>query len=101
MTLHGLYLPLTPVSCSHLPLHDRPVFQPAAFPSGRGLHLNRRCPCAGLPLGVVLNFLLQLGFREAGSALALASLDDAQRAISADMSQLGLLMPFRWAASVH
>ena len=44
---------------------------------------------------MVLNFLLQLGFREAGSAFALATLDDAQRAISADMSQLGLLMPFR------
>ena len=53
---------------------------------------------AGLPLGVVLNFLLQLGFREAGTAFALSALDNTQRAISTDMSQLGLLMPFKWDA---
>ena len=53
--------------------------------------------CTGAPLGAALNFLLQLGFRAAGTPFALASLDDAQRAMAADVSQLGLLMPFKCA----
>ncbi|KAK9917411.1 hypothetical protein WJX75_004051 [Coccomyxa subellipsoidea] len=49
---------------------------------------------SGAPLGTILNFLLQLGFREVGSPFALSELDDTQRHIAADMAQLGLLMPF-------
>ena len=52
------------------------------------------CASAGAPLGTILNFLLQLGFREVGSPFALSELDDTQRHIAADMAQLGLLMPF-------
>lgn len=46
-------------------------------------------------MGTILNFLLQLGFRDVGSPFALADLDDIQRNIAADMAQLGLIMPFR------
>ncbi|CAL8465169.1 g4704 [Coccomyxa elongata] len=46
------------------------------------------------PLGTILNFLLQLGFRDVGSPFALAELDDIQRNIAGDMAQLGLIMPF-------
>ena len=50
---------------------------------------------AGAPLGTILNFLLQLGFRDVGSPFALADLDSVQHNIAADMAQLGLIMPFR------
>ena len=49
---------------------------------------------AGAPLGAILNFLLQLGFREVGSAFRLESLSRVERTIASDISQLGLLMPF-------
>ena len=57
-------------------------------------------PFAGVPLGTILNFLLQLGFREVGSPFALANLDDVQRSIAGDMAQLGLLMPFMYVLLV-
>ena len=50
--------------------------------------------CAGAPLGAILNFLLQLGFREVGSAFRVDSLSAVERTIAADVAQLGLLMPF-------
>ena len=49
---------------------------------------------AGAPLGAILNFLLQLGFREVGSAFRLDSLSRVERTIASDIAQLGLLMPF-------
>ena len=49
---------------------------------------------AGAPLGAILNFLLQLGFREVGSAFRLESLSRVERTIASDIVQLGLLMPF-------
>ena len=55
--------------------------------------------CAGAPLGAILNFLLQLGFREVGSAFRVDSLSAVERTIAADVAQLGLLMPFMCAPS--
>ena len=52
---------------------------------------------AGEPLGEVLNFLLQLGFREVGAPFAASALRAAERGIAADLAQLGLLLPFRRA----
>ena len=51
--------------------------------------------CAGEALGAMLNFLLQLGFREVGAPFAAASLRAPERGIAADLAQLGLLLPFR------
>ena len=45
----------------------------------------------------MLNFLLQLGFREVGAPFAAASLRAPERGIAADLAQLGLLLPFRCA----
>jgi hypothetical protein len=53
---------------------------------------------AGAPLGTMLNFMLQLGFREVGRPFALAELDATQRTIAADMALLGLVMPFKCAS---
>ena len=59
---------------------------------------TRRCiGRAGEPLGEVLNFLLQLGFREVGAPFAASMLRAAERGIAADLAQLGLLLPFRRA----
>lgn len=55
--------------------------------------------CAGAPLGAILNFLLQLGFREVGSAFRVDALSSVERTIAADVAQLGLLMPFMYAPS--
>ena len=44
---------------------------------------------AGAPLGAILNFLLQLGFREVGSAFRLESLSRVERTIASDIAQLG------------
>lgn len=52
---------------------------------------------AGEPLGEVLNFLLQLGFREVGAPFAASTLRAPERGIAADLAQLGLLLPFRRA----
>ncbi|KAK9827695.1 hypothetical protein WJX81_001241 [Elliptochloris bilobata] len=49
----------------------------------------------GEPLGEVLNFLLQLGFREVGAPFAASALRPSERGIAADLAQLGLLLPFR------
>lgn len=51
-------------------------------------------PCAGAPLGAILNFLLQLGFREVGNAFRVDALSKVEATIAADVAQLGLLMPF-------
>ncbi len=48
----------------------------------------------------MLNFLLQLGFRETGRPFVLASLDKTQVTIAAEMAQLGLIMPFKCAATL-
>ncbi len=58
-----------------------------------------RPPSAGESLGEVLNFLLQLGFREVGAPFAAAALRAAERGIATDLAQLGLLLPFRRAAA--
>lgn len=64
--------------------------------AGNVLLLNRPHRAhAGVPLGTILNFLLQLGFQEVGSPFALTDLDNTQRSIAGDMAQLGLLMPFK------
>ena len=47
-------------------------------------------------MGAILNFLLQLGFREVGSAFRVDSLSTVERTIAADVAQLGLLMPFMY-----
>ena len=52
---------------------------------------------AGAPLGAILNFLLQLGFREVGSAFRVGALSSVERTIAADVAQLGLLVPFMYA----
>jgi hypothetical protein len=57
-------------------------------------------PWAGESLGEVLNFLLQLGFREVGAPFAAAALRASERGIATDLAQLGLLLPFRHAAPV-
>ena len=49
----------------------------------------------GAQLGTILNFLLQLGFKDTGSPFALASLDEMQQGIVADVAHMGLLMPFK------
>jgi hypothetical protein len=64
-------------------------------PHLQGRHVTAEMLCfAGAPLGAILNFLLQLGFREAGSVLRVDRLSAVERTIAADIAQLGLLMPF-------
>jgi len=43
----------------------------------------------------VISFLLQMGFREVGVPFPLEGLNPLQANIAAQLSQLGLLMPFR------
>ncbi len=66
-----------------------PVYSPTAS-------THSRLP-AGEALGEVLNFLLQLGFREVGAPFAVSALRAPERGIAADLAQLGLLLPFRRA----
>ncbi len=50
---------------------------------------------AGGELVHVISFLLQMGFREVGVPFPLEGLNPLQANIAAQLSQLGLLMPFR------
>jgi hypothetical protein len=50
---------------------------------------------AGGELVHVISFLLQMGFREVGVPFPLQGLNPLQANIAAQLSQLGLLMPFR------
>ena len=49
----------------------------------------------------MLNFLLQLGFREVGAPFAASTLRAPERGIAADLAQLGLLLPFRRACTIR
>lgn len=58
--------------------------------------LNQRITVqAGGELVHVISFLLQMGFREVGVPFPLEGLNPLQANIAAQLSQLGLLMPFR------
>ena len=50
---------------------------------------------AGGELVHVISFLLQMGFREVGVPFPMEGLNPLQANIAAQLSQLGLLMPFR------
>ncbi len=56
--------------------------------------LNLCTARAGSELASLMSFLLQLGFQDPNTPLALSSLDAPQQAIAAHMAQLGVLTPF-------
>ena len=58
------------------------------------LMLRFACCAQGRPWEPSSTSLLQLGFREVGSAFRLESLSRVERTIASDIAQLGLLMPF-------
>ena len=50
---------------------------------------------AGARLAQVVSFLLQLGGQGVGSPLPAEGFDELQASIAADLSRLGLLLPFQ------
>ncbi len=53
---------------------------------------------AGSELSALMTFMLQLGFRRPGQPFPLQDLSSFEAGIAAHLAQLGLLLPFRWAA---